>query len=51
MSGSLVDRFQTDLQAEMERAVASPVQLLSGMLSMQVGSGPGAEGTGPGGRP
>ncbi len=51
VSGSLVDRIQTDLQAEMERAVASPVQLLSSMLSMQVGSGPGAEDAGHSDRP
>ena len=29
--------FETDLQAEMERAVASPVQLLQEMLSFQIG--------------
>ena len=44
MNSSPVDQFQADLQAEMERAVSSPVQLLSDMLSLQVGSGPGADG-------
>ena len=46
MSVSPVDRFQTALQAEMERAVTSPVQLLNDMLSIQVGSGSVADGVG-----
>ena len=36
MTASLMDRFKVDLQAQLERAVASPVQILHDMLSFQI---------------
>lgn len=36
MTASTLDRFKVDLQAQLERAVASPVQLLHEMMSVQI---------------